>query len=137
MEQDGARGVSTDPDDLPLPRTYAPDDDPLRALCALSVIPADICSDWVRIGMALYATLHDSKNPEVRSRAAEIGYEIFDTWSKRSSKYDADAVREKWFRECVKVHSVGAGTPYRTANEHNRRWSDVYADMLAGSAARW
>lgn len=125
---DCRNGRSIDPADV-----REPDNVPVKAACAMSVIPADPYGDWVKIGMALYAALCDSDDPDVRARAAEIGYEIFDGWSKKSKKYDPEAVRKKWFEECVKVHSLGPGTLYDRANEcdPHKRWFEAYKKLRA------
>ena len=51
---------------------------------ALSVLSSDDRSLWVRIGMALKAGL------------GEAGFELWDTWSRTSERYDAADARRTW-----------------------------------------
>jgi hypothetical protein len=74
------------------PRTAAVDVELLGPLCdiaaALDAIPnPDLdWESWNKFGMAIYAA----------SGGSEDGFALFDTWSQKSGKYDADTTREKW-----------------------------------------
>lgn len=51
---------------------------------ALAYIDADDYTTWVNVGMALHST------------GAPEAFELWDTWSQRSDKYDAAGQRRKW-----------------------------------------
>jgi putative DNA primase/helicase len=111
-------GVSTNPDD------YFPDDldSELKIRVALSVIPSDDYEVWFRVGAAIHAALGDD------------GYAVFDEWSRESPKYEQRACQRKW-RECTKMRSIGMGTIFRYADQHDRRWRALYRRLLTGEVA--
>jgi Bifunctional DNA primase/polymerase, N-terminal/Primase C terminal 2 (PriCT-2) len=82
---------------------------------AMAMIPNDGVSwdEWNRIGMALFAAAGGSAD----------GFQLFDAWSQRSSKYDADATLEKWgkFKGCP-PREIGAGTIFFTAEQNVPGW---------------
>ncbi|MGB3043125.1 MAG: bifunctional DNA primase/polymerase [Xanthobacteraceae bacterium] len=127
MRQDGGKGVSTDPDDLPKPRTFEEDDKRLKLELALLTIPAEDYDLWLKIGMGIYAELGDD------------GFDLFDEWSASAPKhYDREAVREKWFKECAKVHSITVASVYNEANvrDPNKLWLKRYRKAKRGRTAR-
>ena len=71
------------------------------------ILNADLhWDDWNRIGMALYQA------------TAGAGFEIFDDWSRRSTKYDQEATRERW--EGIRrspPDRIGGGLIFRLARE--------------------
>jgi len=114
-EADAGKGLATDPDD------YFPDDpDPeLKIRVALSVIPSDDYEIWYRVGAAICDVL------------GEGGYAVFDEWSRDSSKYEPRECERKW-RDCAKMRSIGAGTIFRYADQHNRGWRKLFRRVLNG-----
>jgi hypothetical protein len=71
----------------------------------LSHIPADDYWVWFKVGAALQNEFGD-----------EIGFELFDDWSRTSAKYKAWQCKRKW-RDCAQVHSISIGTVYHLAAE--------------------
>ncbi|HEX2526174.1 MAG TPA: PriCT-2 domain-containing protein [Geminicoccus sp.] len=73
---------------------------------SLDWIPnADLCwDDWIAIGMAIKGAL------------GEDGWDLFDTWSRRSSKYAANTTKRTW--SGFRPHSRGAGTLYYLARQN-------------------
>jgi putative DNA primase/helicase len=59
--------------------------DVIEIRCALAYLKADDYHDWVRVLMALKSTGDEAQ-----------GFAIADQWSRRSPKYTADGVRQKW-----------------------------------------
>jgi hypothetical protein len=82
---------------------------------AMAMIPNDGVSwdEWNRIGMALFAAAGGTAE----------GFKLFDAWSRRSSKYDADATIDKWgkFSGCP-PREIGAGTIFFTAEQNVPGW---------------
>ncbi len=71
------------------------------------ILNADLHWDeWNRIGMALYKA------------TAGAGFEIFDDWSRLSTKYDQETTRERWdgIRRCP-PDRIGDGLIFRLARE--------------------
>ena len=80
----------------PEPRTYTPDSDRMVELQdAMTYIPAGDYDTWVSVGKALYS-LGDS------------GFNLWDTWSRNSDKYDGRVMPQKW-------QSFGSGATYEPA----------------------
>lgn len=77
---------------------------------ALSFIPADEYTTWILVGLAL--------------KSADVSFEVWDEWSQRSAKYDANACRYKWnsFRENFTGGKVGLGTLFHYAMENGFRF---------------
>jgi putative DNA primase/helicase len=73
---------------------------------ALACIPADLPRDeWARVAMALKSELSDA------------GFELFDTWSKSSERYQAKATRDTW--KSVRAGGrVKIGTLFHLAKTH-------------------
>jgi hypothetical protein len=82
-----------------------------RIAAALEEIPNDNVSwsDWNRIAMATFRATNGS------------GFDAFDKWSSKSSKYDSNNTRHKWdaLRGCPPI-MIGAGTIFYLANEAKR-----------------
>ena len=118
IEADAGKGTSTDPADC------FPDDADLelKIRVALSVIPSDEYEVWYRGGAAIYSALGDD------------GYVLFDEWSRESPKYDPRECALKW-REFAEIHSIGVGTIFRYADQHNRGWRTLYRWLLRGEVA--
>jgi hypothetical protein len=76
---------------------------------ALAVIPSDDYQIWFEVGCALYKELGDD------------GFELFDTWSKKSDKYKPAKVEAKW-GECEKVSGFTVGTIFHYADEAKPDW---------------
>jgi hypothetical protein len=79
---------------------------------AMKFIPNDDLEwdEWNRIGMALYQA------------TAGTGFEIFDEWSMRSTKYDREATRERW--EGIQrspPNRIGDGLIFRLARDNGWR----------------
>lgn len=68
---------------------------------------------WNAIGLAFFSA----------SDGSIEGYRLFDAWSQRSSKYDADNTRRKWkaFRKCP-PHKISAGTLFYLAEQAVPDW---------------
>src|SRR5262249_5330841 len=68
---------------------------------------------WNAIGLAFFSA----------SDGSIEGYRLFDAWSQRSSKYDADNTRRKWkaFRKCP-PHKISAGTIFFLAEQAVPDW---------------
>ncbi len=82
---------------------------------AMAMIPNDGVSwdEWNRIAMALFAATGGS----------EDGFKLFDAWSQRSSKYDADVTINKWgkIKGCP-PREIGAGSIFFMAEESVPGW---------------
>jgi hypothetical protein len=104
--------------DSDAPRTPGrePDADFYLVAAALAVIPnRDLdWDDWNKIGMATWRATGGSN----------AGFEVFDTWSQKSSKYAADNTGERW-QDYLKSPptEIGAGTLFYLANEAAPGWS--------------
>lgn len=89
---------------------------------ALTHIPADDYKLWVKIGMAL--------------KAAGISCVVWDTWSKKSSKYEPGICQEKW--ETFNGTGIGPGTIFHHAKQHGYRFqSNRYRLDDIGNAQRF
>lgn len=89
-------------------------DDALGVVAALAVIGnADLPWDgWNKIGMAIWAA------------TAGKGFAIFDTWSQKSAKYDAETTRGRWEHyETSPPNRIGAGSLFFMAREARPGWS--------------
>lgn len=118
IRADAGKGLPIDPSDY-----FADDPDPeLKIRVALSVIPSDDYDVWYRIGAAIYDALGDD------------GYAVFEEWSRESSKYETCECARKW-REFAKMRSIGAGTIFRYADQHDRSWRTLYWRLLNGEVA--
>jgi hypothetical protein len=91
-----------------------PDVDKMRA--ALAVIPADEEGVWFRVAALLQKEL------------GQDGLALFDEWSKKSTKYNAREVREKW-KYSRSNKKIGVGSLYHLANEAQPGWRDEYDEM--------
>jgi len=80
-----------------------------RARGALSFIPADDRDTWLKMAMALKSELGDQ------------GFDLWDTWSKQSDRYNERDARDVW-RSCKANGGVTAGTLFHEAKA--RGWRD-------------
>ena len=62
--------------------------------------------DWVRVGLAIFAA----------SGGLKEGFDAFDTWSRRSTKYDAEFTISAW--RGFKPKRIGGGTLVHLARKH-------------------
>lgn len=80
---------------------------------ALTCIPADLARDeWARVGMAL------------KSEMGDAGFDLFNTWSQGSERYDQAATRETW-RSIKAGGRVQIGTLFHFAKSHGFKWGDT------------
>jgi hypothetical protein len=91
-----------------------PQADPELIADALVIIPNTASWDgWARIGLAVFRATGGS----------EAGFKLFDRWSRKSPKYDADNTAQKWaafFRS--PPSSIGAGTIVHLARQVDPYW---------------
>jgi putative DNA primase/helicase len=91
---------------------------------ALAVIPNDNLGweQWNRIGMALYRATNGSDD----------GFEIFDRWSAKATKYDQANTRQQWFKKYKSSppNHIGVGTLFYLANEAEPEWRVQYEAEL-------
>jgi hypothetical protein len=59
---------------------------------------------------------------------------LFNEWSRESSKYEPRECARKW-RECAEMRTIGAGTIFRYADQHDRGWRALYRRLLSGEVA--
>jgi hypothetical protein len=89
-----------------------------RVAAAVAVIPNNDVGwdDWNKIGMAIWAATNGSAE----------GFEVFDAWSRKSSKYDARITSRKW---TIYVRSppdhIGFGTLKYFADKAAPAWEEV------------
>ena len=92
---------------------------PLSELkAAMAVIPnTDLdWNAWNRIGMALWLA------------SSGQGFDAFDTWSRKSSKYDAETTKARWEHYGTSPpQRIGAGTIFHLGNEADRSWRNRHA----------
>jgi RecA-family ATPase len=86
-----------------------PQAEPLRVAAAMAAIPNTAPADWdawTRIGLALWAATGGSA----------FGAELWDQWSKRHPKYNAEETEKRWqdFHDS-KPTRIGAGTLFHMA----------------------
>jgi hypothetical protein len=112
-----------------------PEADPKIIAAAMAVIPnADVGWDnWKTFGMAIWRA----------TGGAEQGFDAWDAWSTKSSKYDADTTRKEWQAITNSPPTrIGAGTIIYHANTVDPHWRDdikdagiiLYADAPLRSA---
>jgi hypothetical protein len=90
---------------------------------ALAYIPPGCdYSSWVQIGMALHAELGDA------------GFELWDSWSSGSPKYDAGQMAAKW--RSFSGRGITAGTLFHLARQHGWRRSRPTPRPEAGMVAQ-
>jgi hypothetical protein len=107
-------------------------DDPLLMEAALSVIPnPDLHHDlWNKIGMAIWSAFDGS----------DQGLTAFDTWSRKSAKYDKRNTIKRWkgISRCP-PDRIGAASLIYLANQTNTNWRDAYEaaaiDQIMGTAS--
>jgi hypothetical protein len=103
-----------DPPRVPRPprrrQATVPQDNRTATLAeALAHIPPDDYYTWVQVGMALKAAL------------GEDGFELWDSWSSSSPKYDARQMEAKW--RSFSGQGITAGTLFHFARQHGWRRS--------------
>jgi hypothetical protein len=99
---------------------------------ALEVIPDDgtIADDreayayWIRVGIATSGA----------SNGSAEGLALFDTWSKKSHRYNPSAVTDKW--PTFHAHSAGAGSLIYLADETDPSWRDRYDAQIEAAILR-
>jgi len=92
---------------------------PLSKLAAaMAVIPNDETTSWDtwnRMGMALWMA------------SSGQGFAIFDAWSLKHTKYDAETTRARWEHYGRSPPDrIGAGTIFYLADQIDRGWHDKY-----------
>jgi hypothetical protein len=87
-----------------------------KVTAALAVIPNDEDWDgWNNIGMATW----------LATGGSAIGFAAFDTWSRKSLKYDAGTTAAKWAAYFKSPPTkIGAGTLFHLASEARPGWRD-------------
>ena len=92
--------------------------DPDKIKAALAVIPADDENMWFEIGVALHSELGDD------------GFELFDSWSQKSAKYDKSGreCKEKWEKSCANNSGYSAGTIYYYATQADPEWKHRFEE---------
>jgi putative DNA primase/helicase len=79
---------------------------------ALACIPPDLPRDeWARVAMA------------IRSELGAEGFDLFDTWSQGSERYNASATKETW-RSIKAGGRVTIGTLFHIAKGYGFKWDD-------------
>lgn len=76
---------------------------------ALSILPSTFYDDyfsWVEIGLAL-------------KTLGEYGFELWDSWSRQSSKYDKDELRYRWER--FEPREIGIGSIFYYAKNYGNK----------------
>jgi hypothetical protein len=88
-----------------------------RIAMAMAVIPNNDrdWDPWNDVGLAIYRA----------TGASEQGFRIFDAWSQKSSKYNAEYTRAKWnaYHGCP-PNRIGAGSIFHWANEACPGWDE-------------
>ncbi len=85
---------------------------------ALKVIPSDDYQIWFEIGCALHKELSDD------------GFDLFNLWSAKSTKYSADECKKKW-EQCKAVTGFSAGTIFHHATQASPHWRAELKDIAA------
>jgi hypothetical protein len=113
-------GHSYADDDLDTPRqadrSRFADVDVEVVRAALACIPSDNRADWIKIGHALKAT--------------DIDFEVYDEWSAKSDKYDADDTWKKW--NGFKPTNISIGTVFYIAKRHGFKMPSRKSDTYSG-----
>lgn len=84
----------------------------MRISSALQGLDSKYCDNrdsWIRVGIAL-------------KELGEVGFELWDAWSAKSSKYD-NSVMEKQWDSLSNDGRVGMGTLFRYAKQSGWRWN--------------
>jgi putative DNA primase/helicase len=95
-----------------------PEADPKLIAAAMKVIPnTDLGWDeWKKFGMAIWRATGGTSE----------GFAIFDEWSRKSAKYDANNTRREWDAITRSPPSrIGAGTIFYHANAADPTWTTV------------
>lgn len=84
---------------------------------ALNATPADDRDAWIKFGLALHNDIGDT------------GFNIWNNWSQKSSKYDPDTMDDTWvsFKTDSTAPKVGLGTIFFSAKQAG--WRDGRFDM--------
>jgi putative DNA primase/helicase len=92
-----------------------PESDPERIRAAMRIIPnADVgWDDWKKFGLAIWRATGGS----------EEGFAIWDEWSRKSGRYDADNTRREWESITRSPPTrIGGGSIFFHANQVDPRW---------------
>jgi putative DNA primase/helicase len=104
-----------------------PQADPERIARAMAVIPNDDLGwdDWKRFGMAIWRATGGSAQ----------GFIIFDEWSQKSRKYDADTTQQTWTDIARSPPTrIGAGTIFYYARQANPDFDNAGRLILPAGA---
>ena len=87
---------------------------------ALKYISADQYETWVRVGMALFHQYDGQPD----------GFEVWETWSKTSTKFDSKGIGFKWdsFKTDLRKNPVTAATILKMASEAKKKGVLTVAD---------
>lgn len=91
---------------------------------ALAYISPDDRDTWVRVGMAVKATLGDG------------GFDVWNSWSKDGASYHANDAKAVW-KSINKSGGVTARTLYALAREHGWKPPSRANETQAGAELRW
>jgi hypothetical protein len=80
---------------------------------ALEVLPSDDYQIWFEVACALHKELGD-----------EVGWPIFDRWSRKSEKYDKHACEKKW-EGAAGVKGFNVGSIFHYATEAEPTWREL------------
>ena len=106
------------PDDVRMPGDPGAPQDFARISAALEVIPSDDETIWFKVCCALVAA--------ERSTPGEQWFELFDAWSQKSGKYDAEEVWEKWEDKAWRGYSYTGASIYWLADQEAPGWRRAY-----------
>jgi RecA-family ATPase len=119
VERQGRNGERVPNEEL------AADDDRLVAAGVAVILNEDLgWESWNRIAMAIYGATDGS----------DAGFAAFDSFSRKSTKYDARNTRAKWdaLHSCP-PDRIGAGTLFYHASEADPGWRDALDDEIAAN----
>ena len=105
-----------------------PESDPERIRAAMRIIPnADVgWDDWKKFGLAIWRATGGS----------EEGFAIWDEWSRKSGRYDADNTRREWESITRSPPTrIGAGSIFYHANQVDPRWRQSAPGGAANATA--
>ena len=85
---------------------------------ALFCIDPDERDTWINVGLAL------------KNHLGPNGLELWDQWSKGSTKYNPDEIHKQW--DSLNPNNIGVGTVFHLAKEHLKRRveADAESDVL-------
>lgn len=104
------------------PRAVNNDVDRGTIEAALEVIPSDDYHVWFEVGSALHSAL------------GVDGYSLFESWSRKSTKFRERECRRKW-KDCGKVSGYSIGTLWHHAGAASPGWDERhYAATIEANA---